>query len=95
MGFPIGNFRPKLTQNRKSDKILKKIENRYFQQVSIVKMNILTKFHKETTIFGEIRGYLLILPFYRALTRAADGLLLRMAIHPRNRVKRSHCSQKE
>ena len=38
-------------------------------------MNILAKFHQEQTIFDDIRGYLLILLFYRALTRASKGLL--------------------
>ena len=90
MGFPIGNFRPKLTPNcqflgkiGKSGKIgkyWKKIKKMKFQQVSIIKINILAKFHHEKTIFDEIRGHLLILPFYRALTRASEGLLREKAI---------------
>ena len=40
-------------------------------------MNILANFHQEQTIFDEIRGYLLIFLFYRALTRASEGLLLK------------------
>ena len=43
-------------------------------------MNILVKFHQERAIFDEIRGHLLILPFYRALTRASEGLLRKKAI---------------
>ena len=43
-------------------------------------MNILVKFHQERTIFDEIRGHLLILPFYRALTRASEGLLWKKAM---------------
>ena len=45
-------------------------------------MNILANFHQERTIFDEIRGHLLILilPFYRALTRASEGLLQKNAI---------------
>jgi len=42
-------------------------------------MKIVAKFNKKT-IFDEIRGYLLILPFYRALTRASEGLLFKKAI---------------
>ena len=43
-------------------------------------MNMMARFHREITIFDEIRGQLLILPFYRALTRASEGLLLKKAI---------------
>ena len=43
-------------------------------------MNILVKFHQEETFFDEIRGHLLILPFYRALLRASEGLLREKAI---------------
>ena len=43
-------------------------------------MNISAKFHQYKTIFDEIRGYLLVLPFYRALTRASEGLLQKKAI---------------
>ena len=43
-------------------------------------MNILAKFHEERTVFDEIRGRLLILPFYRALTRASEGLLRKKAL---------------
>ena len=46
----------------------------------MIEINILAKFHQEKTIFDEIRGHLLILPFYRALTRAFDGLLRKKAI---------------
>ena len=59
---------------------MEKIEKRQFQQVSVIKMNILAKFHQERTNFDEIRGHLLILPFYRALTRASEGLLRKKAI---------------
>ena len=79
LGFPIGNFRQKLTrtaffeENREN---LKKFEKRKF----IKKMNILAKFHQEKLIFDEVRGHLLILLFDRALTRASDGLLWKKAI---------------
>ena len=43
-------------------------------------MNILAKFHQEKTNFDEIRGHLLILLFYRALTRASEDLLWKKAI---------------
>ena len=43
-------------------------------------MNILAQFHREKTIFYKIRGHLLILLFYRALTRAFEGLLWKKAI---------------
>ena len=43
-------------------------------------MNILGKFHQQRTIFDKIRGHLLILPFYKALTRASDSLLRKKAI---------------
>ena len=43
-------------------------------------MNILVKFHQEKTIFDEIRGRILILLFYRPLTRAYIGLLRKKAI---------------
>ena len=46
----------------------------------MIELNILAKFHQEKTIFDEIRGHLLILPFYRALTRASEGLLRKKAI---------------
>ena len=59
---------------------MKKIEKGYFQQVSIIKMNILAKFRQEIMIFDEIRGHLLILPFYRALTRASEGLPQKKAV---------------
>ena len=59
----------------KKREILEKIEKRQFQQISIIKMNILANFYQERTIFDEIGGLLLILPFYRALTRASEGLL--------------------
>ena len=38
-------------------------------------MNMLAKFHQEKTIFDEIRGHMLILLFFRALTRASEGRL--------------------
>ena len=43
-------------------------------------MNILAKFRQEIMIFDEIRGHLLILPFYRALTRESKGLFWKKAI---------------
>ena len=45
-------------------------------------MNILAKFHQEITIFDEVRGHLLILLIYRALTRASEGLLREKAAPP-------------
>ena len=59
---------------------MEKIEKRKFQQVSIIIMNILAKCHQERTIFDEIRGHLLMLPFYRALTRASEGLFWKEAV---------------
>ena len=41
----------------KNRKILEKIEKRKLQQISVIKMNILAKFHQERTIFDEIRGH--------------------------------------
>ena len=92
MGFPMGIYRPKLTQNChfailggkiwKSGKIeifwkkLRKGNCNTFCH----KINILAKFHHEKTIFDEIRRHLLFLLFYRALTRAPDGLLRKKAI---------------
>ena len=58
---------------------MEKIEKKEFQQVSIIKMNNVAKFHKKT-IFDDIRGHFLILPFYRALTRASEGLLRKKAV---------------
>ena len=43
-------------------------------------MNTLAKFHQEKTNSNEIRGHLLILLFYRALTKAPEGLLRKKAI---------------
>ena len=61
---------------------MEKLEKRQFQQISIIKINILAKFHQERMIFDEIRGHLLILPFYRALTRASEGnTILILTLH--------------
>ena len=43
-------------------------------------MNILAKFRQKRRIFDEIRGHLLILLFYRALTRASEDLLQKKSI---------------
>ena len=90
IGFPDREFwakvDPKLQfwgKNREIGKnweILEKIEKSKFQHVSIIKMNILAKFHQEKMIFDEIRGHLLILLIYRALTSASEGLLRKKAI---------------
>ena len=63
----------------KIGKFSKKLSKKEFQQVSIIKMSIVANFHNKT-IFDEIRGHFLILPFYRALTRASEGLLRKKAI---------------
>ena len=44
-------------------------------------MNILAKSRQKRTIFDEIRGHLLILPFYRALTKASKGLRQKKALN--------------
>ena len=64
----------------KNRKILEKIEKSEFQHFSICKINILAKFRREKTIFDEIRGHLLILLYYRALTRVSRGLLCKKTI---------------
>ena len=43
-------------------------------------MNIVANFHRDKTIFDEIRGLFLMLPFYRALTRVSESLLRKKAI---------------
>ena len=53
----------------KNREIFKKSEKRQYNHVSIIKIHILAKFYEKMTIFGEIRGHLAILPFYRAQTR--------------------------
>ena len=53
----FGGKSGKIGKNRE---ILEKIEKGYIKQVSIIKRNILAKFHQERTIFDEIRGHLLI-----------------------------------
>ena len=60
---------------RKSRDIFKIIQRRQFFQVSSIELHILAKFHEEMINFDEIRGHLLILPFYRAQTRAFEGPL--------------------
>ena len=59
---------------------MREIEKIQFQHIPNIKMNILANLYQEKIIFDEIRGHLLILPFYRALTRASEGLLLKKAI---------------
>ena len=81
IGFPIGKIRPKLWGKKSGNReILVKIVKKEFQKVSIIKMNILAKFHHERTIFDQIREHFSILPFYRALTRVSEGLLRKKAI---------------
>ena len=53
----------------KNREIFKKGEKRQYNDVSIIKIHILAKFHEKIIIFNEIRGYLVILPSYRAQTR--------------------------
>ena len=43
-------------------------------------MHIMTNFHDKIMIFYEIRGYLVIFPFYRAQTRNFDGPLRKRGI---------------
>ena len=52
-----------------------KNETRHFQHVSTIKIKILAKFHVEKMFFDNIRGYLLILLFYKAPTRVSENLL--------------------
>jgi len=73
MRFPDREFwvkiDPKLPFLGKNREIFKKSEKRQYNDVSIIKIHILAKFHEKIMIFGEIRGHLVILPFYRAQTR--------------------------
>ena len=74
---------PFLGENReigKNQEIKKKSEKRQYNNVSIIKIHILAKFHEKIMIFGEIRGHLVILPFYRAQTRDSYGPLRKKAI---------------
>ena len=64
----------------KNQKIYKKIEKRQSYQVCNIKIHILAKFHEEIMVFEEIRGHLLILPFYRAQAKASQGPLRKKAI---------------
>ena len=43
-------------------------------------MNILARFHQEKTVFDETRADFLILLFYKAPTRASEGLLWKKSI---------------
>ena len=71
--FQKCHFSGKNREIGKNLEILEKIEKKEFQQVSIIKMNILAKFHQERTIFDEIREHLLFLPFYRARDQSIRG----------------------
>ena len=64
----------------KNREIFNKSEKRQYDDVSIIKIHILAKFHEKIMIFGEIRGHLVILPFYRAQTRDFYGPLRKKAI---------------
>ena len=86
MGFRIWNFRPKLAQNclfggkigksGKIEKFSKKVNKGNVNRFLTFRMNTLAKFHQEKMIFDKIRGHLLILPFYRAPTRASERRVL-------------------
>ena len=55
--------------------IFKKHEKCQCSHVFIIKIHILAKFHEKIMIFDEIRGHLVISPFYRAQTRNSEGPL--------------------
>ena len=67
-------------KNQEIGKFSKKSEKRQYNHVSIIKIHILAKFHEKMMILGEIRGHLVILPFYRAQTRDSYGPLRKKAI---------------
>ena len=56
-------------ENREKSGNFQKSEKRQYNDVFIIKIHILAKFHEKIMIFGETRGHLVILPFYRAQTR--------------------------
>ena len=61
-----------LGKNREIGKnweIFERYEKIQYNDVLIIKIHILAKFHKKIMIFGEISGHLVILPIYRAQTR--------------------------
>ena len=67
---------PFLGKNReigKKREIFKKYEKWQYNHVFIIKIHILAKFHEKIMICNEIRGLLVILPFYRAQTRDSEG----------------------
>ena len=64
----------------KNREIFRKNEKRLCYHVCTFRIHVLAKFHEEILIFDEIRGHLVILPFYRAQTRDSEGPLRKRAI---------------
>ena len=57
-----------------------KNKEKQYNHVFIIKIHVLANFHEDSVIFDEIRGHLVILPFYRAQPRDCKGLLRKRGI---------------
>ena len=51
-----------------------------YNHVLIIKIYVLAQFNDKIMIFDEIRGQLVILPFYRAQTRDSEILVRKRAV---------------
>ena len=77
---------PKLAFGRKNRgighirDIFIKNEKKQYNHVFILKIHVLANFHENRMIFDEIRGHLVILPFYRAQPRDCKCLLRKKGI---------------